>query len=82
MCDRASSVSSKASTGVAVAVDSEGTDVASEAAQELARYIRSLTKNATMYDVFVAVVKVTVERPIMMSYHATKGNQMFTLYLL
>ena len=82
MCDRSSSISSKASTGVVVAVGSEGTDAASEAAQEIAKYVRSFTKNATMYDVFVAVVKVTVERPIIMSYHATKGNQMFTLYLL
>ena len=82
MCDRSSSISSQASTGVVVAVGSEGTDAASEAAQELAKYIQSLTKNATMYDVFVAVVKVTVERPIIMSYHATKGNQMLTLYLL
>ena len=60
-------------SSIIISINSEGTGVAPKAALDLASLIRSHPSNTTLYNIFIAVIEVTVERPIVMSYHATKG---------
>ena len=61
-------------SNIIVSINSEGTGLAPKAALDLASVIRSQPSNATMYNIFIAVIQVTVERPMYMSYHSTKGK--------
>eukprot|EP00794_Sanderia_malayensis_P020295 gene20295-22282_t len=72
-CDGATITGNSTKSSITVSIKSDGTNLAPKAALELANYVRNSPTNSTMYNVFIAVVQITVERPLILSYHATKG---------
>ncbi|XP_065063187.1 protein jagged-1b-like isoform X2 [Rhopilema esculentum] len=72
-CNRAGGVNPENASSIVVSISSAGTGVAPKAALELASLIKSQATNTTMYNIFIAVIQVTIERPMVMSYHSTQG---------
>ena len=76
-CNRAGGGNSENASSIVVSISSTGTGVAPKAALELASLIKSQSTNTTMYNIFIAVIQVTIERPMVMSYHSTQGEFVF-----
>ncbi len=81
-CDGAELKGSGNQSSIIVSIRSEGTNLAPKAALDLANFVRNSPVNSTLYKIFIAVVQITVERPFVLSYHATQGETLILCNLL